>query len=660
VVVQKMVHARTSGVIFTIEPVTGDPERLAIDACEGLGEALVSGRVTPEHYELRRRDLSIVKREHRAGHLRKSELRAVAECALAIEREYDSPQDIEWSIDVDGHLHILQSRPVTTAPEAKQWKSPVPRAIWVRYGGGGLVEYLPGAVSPLFATAQLPRIVRLLDAQCPEMGVITPPPGGTVINGHFYSRQDYRLGPRAVMLPVNYWRAGKKGAPRWKNEVLPAQIAARIELERFDLERATEPELLTQLERILDFNATAWDNAVRASRSWVVGEPVFLRIFQWFVKPIAGGDAVAFLRGFDSQVLAAERAQHALVEAATADPEIRAILESCEPAAALIRLRESTQGQQWIGQLLAYCSRFGHVTPSLDYLVPAPADDPSKVIVSIRGRLNLACSDPLQRFQQMARERWEAEHDIARKLHGKPLRRALFNRFLRRAQAGAAIREDVFFYALAGWPLARRTILALGKRLERRGAISSERDIFFLEWDEIAAIVTGSEEDCVARASHRIAVFNQQEKLSPPPVIPFGGPPRTVSRRIKSLVKRFVMGSRRDRGRDFLRGAPVSPGRATGPARILSSTADLSRLKTGDIVVTRAATPEWTPTFAIAAALVTDTGGPLSHSSIIAREFGIPAVMGAASATQRIVEGQFITVDGGEGLIRLHSSKEEV
>jgi pyruvate,water dikinase len=125
-------------------------------------------------------------------------------------------------------------------------------------------------------------------------------------------------------------------------------------------------------------------------------------------------------------------------------------------------------------------------------------------------------------------------------------------------------------------------------------------------------------------------------------------------------VKRFVMGSRRDRGRDFLRGAPVSPGRATGPARILSSTADLSRLKTGDIVVTRAATPEWTPTFAIAAALVTDTGGPLSHSSIIAREFGIPAVMGAASATQRIVEGQFITVDGGEGLIRLHSSKEEV
>jgi pyruvate,water dikinase len=121
------------------------------------------------------------------------------------------------------------------------------------------------------------------------------------------------------------------------------------------------------------------------------------------------------------------------------------------------------------------------------------------------------------------------------------------------------------------------------------------------------------------------------------------------------MVKRFVMGSRRDSGRDFLHGAPVSPGCVTGPARILSCVADLSRLRAGDIVVTRAATPEWTPSFAIAAGLVTDTGGPLSHSSIIAREFGIPAVMGVTSATERILEGQFITVDGGQGLIRLHA-----
>jgi pyruvate,water dikinase len=387
----------------------------------------------------------------------------------------------------------------------------------------------------------------------------------------------------------------------------------------------------------------------------VVLEPLFQRIFQWLVKPLAGGDAIAFLRGFDSQTLAAEYEQCALVEAAIAAPGIRGILETCPPSAALARLKNSAQGRQWIGQLLAYCSRFGHVTPSLDYLEPAPTDDPSKVIASIRARLDLPFSDPLQRHQRMVRERGEAEHQVSRKLCGKRLRLAIFKKFLRWAQEGASIREDVFFYALAGWPVARRTILALGKRLEQRGAISGASDIFFLEWAELARMVSGSKEDFAVRVQFRRTAFDRQMKLAPPPVIPFGGPPQTISRRIKRVVKRMVMGSRRDSGSDFLHGAPVSPGRATGPARILSCAADLARLQAGDIAVMRAATPEWTPTFAIAAALVTDTGGPLSHSSIIAREFGIPAVMGVASATQRILEGQFITVDGGEGVIRLHA-----
>jgi len=138
-------------------------------------------------------------------------------------------------------------------------------------------------------------------------------------------------------------------------------------------------------------------------------------------------------------------------------------------------------------------------------------------------------------------------------------------------------------------------------------------------------------------------------------MIPMGGGPRTLARRIKHVLKRVVVGSSREDRGDCLHGSPVSPGRVTGPARILASASDFGRLQAGDIVVTRAATPDWTPTFTVAAGLVTDTGGPLSHCSIIAREFGIPAVMGVQTATKRITEGQMITVDGGEGVIRLHA-----
>src|ERR1700682_4915823 len=261
VIVQRMVRARISGVIFTAEPVSGDRNTLAIDACPGLGEALVSGQVIPEHFELGRQGFRVRKHDNRARYLNKAEIRKVAQHALEIERHFGAPQDIEWSIDVNGKLHILQSRPITTLHDTEAWQRPVAGAIWVRRGGGGLPESLPTALSPLYATAQLPRIVALHDAQCPEMGVLTPAPTTAVINGHYYSRQDYQLGFGALLLPLNYWKAGRKAAPWWKKQVLPAQTATLAELRNSDRQGATDRELLGQLDRILEFNAVAWDNA---------------------------------------------------------------------------------------------------------------------------------------------------------------------------------------------------------------------------------------------------------------------------------------------------------------------------------------------------------------------------------------------------------------
>jgi phosphohistidine swiveling domain-containing protein len=660
VIVQRMVRARTSGVIFTAEPVTGDRNTLAIDACPGLGEALVSGQVTPEHFELCRQGFRVRKHDHRAGYLSKAEIRKVAQHALEIERQFGEPQDIEWSLDDNGKLHILQSRPITTLRDTAVWQSPVPGAIWVRRGGGGLPEYLPTALSPLYATAQLPRIVALHDAQCPEMGVLTPEPTMAVINGHYYSRQDYKLGFGALLLPLNYWRAGRKAAPWWKEQVLPAQTGTLEALRNFDRRGATDRELLGQLDRTLEFNAVAWDNAVRASRAWVVLEPVFKRIFQAFVKPLAGGDAVAFLRGFESQVIRAEQEQFQLVQSALANPEVCRIVRVCEKSA-LQQLQRSAEGRQFIGQLLSFCERYGHMTPNQDYLWATAADDPCLALASIRTRLDLPASDPSQRQEKVAAERESTERSVFERLRSHPMRRRIFTWALAWAQAGASIREDVFFHALSGWPLARRTILEFGKRFEERGVLESADHVFFLEWSELAALATGTmSRDYRSLVDERMTAFARYAELAAPPMIPVGGAPQTISRRIKHVLKRLVVGSSREDRGDCLHGSPVSPGLVTGPARILASASDFGRLQAGDIVVTRAATPDWTPTFTVAAGLVTDTGGPLSHCSIIAREFGIPAVMGVQTATKRIMEGQIITVDGGEGVIRLHAIEVKV
>lgn len=659
VVIQRMVRARVSGVVFTAEPVSGDRETLALDACAGLGEELVSGQVIPEHYELRRKDLSVVKVGNKAGHLSKKQVNKIALCALDIEQYFGRPQDVEWSIDDSGELNILQARPITTAG-AIRWVDSTEGAIWVRRGAGGLAEYLPTAITPLYATAQLPRIMELHLAQCAEMGVASPLPGMTLINGHFYSRQDYKLGFGVLRLPLNYWRAGRGAAREWR-DAIAAQMAALKKLQEFDYASATDNELLTHVNRILDHNAAAWDQAARASRGWEVGEPVFKRIFQALIKPVTDGDPVTFLRGFDSRTLEAEQVQIELLEAAKGSADVTNILRLYSGQEALVKLQETGEGREWLEKLTGFCSQFGHVTANHDYYWASAADDPVKAMDAIRTRLDLAASDPLQRQMEVRAQRRRAEAETFEKLGRFPVRRAIFRWGLAWAQEAASIREDVFFSALAGWPLARRLILETGKRLVRRGALESADDVFFLTWNELSEMSSNYGRIGYQHVvSDRRTVFDGQVGLVPPPVVPLSGPPRTMRNRLWAGVKSVITGSSRRSSRDALRGSPVSPGRVTGPARILASAADAYRLRAGDIVVTRAATPDWTPTFSIAAGIVTDTGGPLSHCSIIAREYGIPAVMGVQLATQRITEGQVITVDGAEGLISLHALAGEV
>lgn len=661
VVVQQMVDAQTAGVIFTVEPVSGNRRCLVVEACRGLGHALVSGELTPDHYELDR--VTLKSRRQWLGDkfeprdcLTGPQLKSLAKAALNIEAHFGCPQDIEWAIDPYG-IHILQTRPITTLQnpaEQVEWQSQVAGAIWVRRGGGGLTEYLPAPPSPLYATSQFQTINDLHDLHGEEMGIAASNPSYALINGHVYVRQDYKFRPRGFLLPIRYWQAARRGVSMWR-AWLPDHLRKLDQLSSARVSQLSNAALFDHVTALIELNSVAWDLTVRASRTWVFTEPLFRHIYRW-IRPIVGADPVVFLRGFESRTMEAEHALGELVRGALIDPEINRCLLLSSASQTLDRLSHTPGGRFWLEEFQSYSRKYGHLVENHDYLYAAPADDPAKVFASIRFRMSLVQDDPLERQKRLGTERAKATLLAWEKLASYPLRKTIFRWILSWAQEGASVREDVYFHALRGWPAARRGILALGDRLVNAGAIARAEDIFFLTWTELKrASIDGEIGGWKTIIGERRKEHVRQCHLSPPHSVPLDGPPLTMSRRIKNYLKRLVVGkSSRTAAQGELHGAPVSPGRVTGPARLVYSSSEFGRLRKGDIIVTRNATPEWTPTFTIAAGLITDSGGPLSHTSILAREFGIPAVMGVQTATRSISEGQLITIDGGEGSIRLH------
>lgn len=691
IVVQRMLSPVVSGVSFTVDPVSGDNQRVVVEACWGLGELLVSGGVTPDHYEVQRRDSAIQCR--RRGNqtkmivgleggetnevslpdslrarpcLDEGQVQSIAAISILIENHFGQPQDIEWAIENETSageekLYLLQTRPITTLKKQQldqktptvPWENPIPGAIWVR-AGGGMIEYMPGPLSPLYVTAQLPDLCRLHDLQPSQMGIELESPSYALINGHYYCRHDYKIKLSGILFPLLYWRIARTKPRWWREKALPTHLSRLNELSSLDVYKASNDDLLDHLRALIEFNAVSWDSAVWGSRASIFTEPLFHGIFRMVIRPITGGDAIVFLRGFESKTLEGEKVRWRLVESALSHPEISECIQQNEPEEALKQLAGLSVAQDWLRGFQDYCSTYGHITGCHDYMQPTMADDPERAMLVIQNSLELPSTDPGERQRRLADERERATSRAMAMLSRKPIRKALFRWILAWAQEAGSIRENVFFYALQGWPIARRTICEMGRRLTKEGLISSPEDIFFLTWDEAQqALSKGVVKDWRVAIAERQDRFKSQTQIAPPFWVPEGGPPLTIQRKIKLKVKRIVFGRKKTK-EGTLRGVAVSPGVVTGPARIIRSTADFDLLRAGEILVAPTATPDWIPTFAVAAALVTESGGPLSHSSIIVREFGIPAVMGAENATNLIADGQVITIDGGQGLIQIH------
>jgi pyruvate,water dikinase len=230
----------------------------------------------------------------------------------------------------------------------------------------------------------------------------------------------------------------------------------------------------------------------------------------------------------------------------------------------------------------------------------------------------------------------------------------LFRRLLPWAQRYAPLREDALAEVGRGWPLLRRMLRELGRRLVAAGSLAERDDVFWLKRDEVEAAARAldadqSTPDYSRVVAERRATWERERTVTPPVALPIKGGARFMGFDFSAW-----MPARTDQAAgDTIKGQGASPGRVVGVARVIHGPGEFNQMRPGEILVAKITTPAWTPLFALAAGVVTDVGGPLSHSSIVAREYQIPAVLGTGVATDRIRSGQRITVDGDAGVVKL-------
>jgi pyruvate,water dikinase len=684
VVVQVMVPAEVSGVLFTANPATGNRGELVIEAAFGLGEGLVGGTVTPASVVIARDSLAITRLAPRsedapttaAGErsaamrggdlLPDPRLRELAALGMRVERLFGgTPQDIEWAV-ANGRIWLLQARPITNLPPALRaiWESPEPGATWVRRQ---VVEHMPEPLSPLFAElylrlgfAQSLAAIATIPAVQGSQDLFARLIGGsylTTVNGYGYSRANYPLPreelPQTLLVIARWFRWFlSHGVDYWLEEGRPAYLATIARWQIVDPATAADAELLRAVRELAVADAVYWFPAAIAIGLAKISDSL-LDAFLRLLAPASDLRSAHFLRGFPSKTLEAEEALDTIARRARQSEELRAYVIGTPAKRLRDALPDTPAGRRLRDDLDHYFARYGHQIYNLDFAAPTLIEAPLPVLLALKGLVREPGVDALTRQAAMARERDELVAETERSFD--PLRRFLFRRLLRWAQRVAPYRENALFYLGAAWPLLRRMARELGQRLAEAGTLDTADDVFFLESEELeeairARLAGEARPDLVRLARDRRALREAQRRLHPPAAVP-----PTAGLRWGPIDFSASETQRRNLAdATTLQGFAVSPGRVTAPASVIRSPADFGQMEPGTILVCPTTTPAWTPVFAQARGLVTDIGGILAHGSIVAREYGIPAVMGTGNATQRISRAQEITVDGSAGTVTLH------
>jgi pyruvate,water dikinase len=708
VLVQQMAPAAASGVMFTANPLTGDTTRMVIEAVRGPGEALVSGRSNPDRWVLDKATLQVLERtmgepetepipsaetarsEKEGGSPRRSEfslagsqVRRLGELGRALEKLSDRPQDIEWTA-CDDQFWVVQSRPITALPPVQPGDS----EIWTN---ANIMEALPGVVTPMSWSLMQKLLEQFLNPLMGRLGLDTTSrplmglvAGRAYLNvraivalvqqiggplqvnvmrafGGQHSGMEKALSPgppRAAGLPhrIKVWRFLKLS--RW---LLPGLIGQQRLLERWgrrvmgdlahmppaslsDEQLAELPQALVRLAAVGEGERT-WAAAAWMALAAVGGGTALFHFAREWLGNTDDSVANRLLAGTNG-MLSAENGRELLRFAAWARkrPELRAaLLEPVQFDALRQKLPKVPGGLAFLQRWHTFMEHHGHqARGGMDMSQPRWSEMPDFVLDMLRTYLRFEDeSDPLAAQSRQLRERERLLADCRQRLRN-PFKRWLFSGVLRAARRGLTQRENVKNEGVRMTAILRRAALEAGERLRTRDLLANSEDVFFLRLDELMpALRDGRAFDVPAVVAARKAEHERLRALDPPPVVVGEYKPQASGE-----VPSFLPGR-------TLRGVAVSPGVVIGKARVVARLETADRIEPGEILVAPFTDPGWTPLFLAAAGVVVDIGGLFSHGSVVAREYGLPAVVNVGPATRLIRTGQRIQVDGNHGVVTI-------
>ena len=721
VVVQIMIPSEVSGILFTANPASGDRSEMIVNCSFGLGEAIVSGRVTPDTYIVDRDTLTaketmigakeqmivsngeqgtrmenVTAEQKEISSLSKESLTELAALAIRVEKEFDGvPQDIGWAIS-DAKLWLLQSRPITNLPP-----EPLRNVIWPEIPGAQLLkrqvaENMPDPLCPLFEDIYLRAI---FDTQSwPEgwkwNGRLTKNWMKnfvvTTVNGYAYQplynerHGDWenhmsKIRKEQVNLPwyANFKQAIRmpsfmidemKGGPlhvfyllmrtfrtfrkfpairKWEKQHLPDDLAVIERWQKIDPTQATGEELLAGMKSLNFAEARYW----QALRSIIGTAKMTDGGFQTFLEqnaPDEGFISGTFLSGFTSKTLEAESVMRSITERIRINRSLYELVIITPVSRLLDELERHPEGKQIHAAIKNYLHDYGRQVFNLDFVEPSLEEEPLPFAMSLKAMVRNTGYDLATRQKAVARQRRSKFRQALKFFKGK--QRIEFLRLYWTARINYPTREAALFYMGLAWSTFRPWAMELGKRLVATGTLGRPDDVFYLTSDDLQSAIEAQSNDKAlpelgARAIEQRVLRALRFRMDQPSAIP--------PLKQKDTESPFSSLRSNEGETNTLRGFAVSPGTVTGVASVIMTPNDFDKMTPDTILVCPLTTPAWTQLFPHATGLVTDIGSILAHGSIVAREYGIPAVLGIGDATQRIKSGQRITIDGDKGLVTI-------
>ncbi|WP_327093120.1 phosphoenolpyruvate synthase [Nonomuraea sp. NBC_01738] len=690
VVVQRMVFPDAAGMLFTADPVTSNRKVATVEASWGLGEALVAGLVTGDVYTVRDgqvvssvvaakptvlrpspeggvRDVPVARERLKQPALTDAQVVRLVELGRRIEAYFGRPQDIEWCLTGDD-FHIVQSRAITTLfplpvtddednhvyvsvghqqmmTDAMKplglsfWQLTTPRPMH-EAGSRLFVDVAPVLATPagranLIGTlGKSDLLIRDALQTIVDRGDFIPslpdgPPGsaaaGPALSGD---------GPVPIetdpAIVTELIRAGEESVATLRREIQPLTGTALLDFILADIE---------ELRRVL-FNAFSIRVImVGMEASWWLNE----HIEQWLGEK----NAADVLTQSVAHNITSEMGLALLDVADTIRPHAEVVSHLQRVAAgdaSLAGLAELPGGREAEDAIRSYLDTYGmRCAGEIDITRTRWSEEPAALVPTILGNIrNFEPGAGERHFEQGRQESLRKEQDILTRLRALPDGEAKAEetkRMIDRVRTFTGYREYPKYGMVSRYLCYKQALLGEAGRLVTSGVLSERDDIFFLRFEELREVVRTGEADA-ALVRERREAFRRHETLTPPRVLTSDGETLTGHYR------------RDDAPPGALPGLPVSAGTVEGRARVVT---DMSRadLEAGDILVTAYTDPSWTPLFVSVAGLVTEVGGAMTHGAVIAREYGLPAVVAVERATRLITDGSRIRVNGTDGWVEL-------